>query len=132
MAAFNADGFVFIKDDSTVNTGVGVGLIGGDGVDGLGFGLSIFGRGGCERVRINAAAVRGHYATATTASFHRGRGVGGNSLGDGEFRLTQFGALAAMRARNCGTLIIGRVFQMLAAGLAGAFIHAGGTHLPGH
>ncbi|MBT5817566.1 MAG: hypothetical protein HOI25_04415 [Proteobacteria bacterium] len=132
MAAFNADGFVFIEDDSTVDTDVGVGLVGGDGVDGFRFGLSIFGRGGSERIGLHAAAAGGHYATATATGFHWGRGVGSNGLGGGEFRLVQLGALAAMRARNSGTLKIGRVFQMLAAGLAGAFMHAGGTHLPGH
>ena len=133
VAALDADSFVFIENDSAVHACIGViRLSGGDGFNGFGFGLRVFWRG--------AATGRGHCAAASAAAFHGGRGggslggdgLGGDGLCSGEFGLVQLGALPTMRACHDGALKIGRVFQMLATGLAGAFVHAGGTHSLGH
>lgn len=131
MAALHANSFVFIKDDSAVDAGVWV--IGFGGGDGFGRGFFSLRRNSGKGIVFHSAATGGrHHAAAPAAAFHWGRGLGSDSLGGSEFGLVQFGALAAMGARHDGALKIERVFQMLAAGLAGAFIHSGRTHSRGY
>ena len=58
-----------------------------------------------------------------------GWGIRRCRLGCVILRLLKQSTPATMRARYLGALVVRRVFQMLIAILAGAFVHAGRCHL---